>query len=301
MTRAGLIPMDSPNNEEPGIDHVLVTRFNLPTAGSESLIRAQDGWLQDRVELFERYTVPSVRAQSTNRFRWIVYFDPESPDWLIERLAPLVADGVFAPLYRETVAWHDVATDAREITGGRRVMLLTTNLDNDDAIAIDFVERLQHMVRVGKREALYLGTGLILSGGTAFLRFDPENAFCSVAEPWDGAVTAWRDWHNLLHNHMTLRIERGRPAWLQVVHGRNVSNRVRGHLVDPSEYRRLFPGLLDHMSIPGFAELLIDRGIRVPLREVRETGRRAAKTAVLRLSGRDGLDRVKQFLQSSQQ
>jgi hypothetical protein len=27
------------------IDHVLLTRFNLPSRGLESLIRAKDGWL----------------------------------------------------------------------------------------------------------------------------------------------------------------------------------------------------------------------------------------------------------------
>lgn len=282
------------------IDHVLVTRFNLPSVGPESLIRAQDGWLQDRVALFERYTVPSVRTQSSAAFRWVVYFDPASPDWLTERLASLVSNAVFTPLYRETVTWRDVVTDAREITGGRAAILLTTNLDNDDAIAANFVERLQQMARPGKREALYLGEGLIFSGERAFLRFDPENAFCSVAEPWDGAVTAWRDWHNLLHAHMPVRIDRGQPAWLQVIHDRNVSNRVRGHLVDPTEYRQLFPDVLEEATVPGSAELFIDRAVRVPLRGLREVGRRAAKTTVLRLSGKGGLDRVKQLLQKPQ-
>lgn len=280
------------------IDHVLVTRFNLPSPGPESLIRAQDGWLQDRVDLFERYTVPSVRAQTRKSFRWIVYFDPESPNWLIERLAPLAAGGVFTPIYRETASWRDVAADARDVTGGHGATLLTSNLDNDDAIAANFVERLQAMARPGRREALYLGEGLILSRSRTFVRFDPENAFCSVAEPWGGgAVTAWRDWHNLLHDHMPVRIDRGRPAWLQVIHGRNVSNRVRGHLVDPTSHQDLFPGMLGQLPTPSPAELLADRILRVPLREVREAGRHVTKTAVMRLFGKEGLDRVKEFLQ----
>lgn len=283
------------------IDHVLVTRFNLPSEGPESLIRAQEGWLRDRVVLFERYTVASVRAQTRQSFHWVVYFDPESPSWLVKRLAPLVAEGVFTPIYRETVTWRDVAADAREITGARGAILLTSNLDNDDAIAVDYVERLQSMARPGKREALYLGNGLIVSGGKSFLRFDPENAFCSVAEPWDEPVTAWRDWHNLLHDHMAVRIDRRASAWLQVIHRRNVSNRVRGHQVDPAAHRELFPGMLDELSAPSWRDLLVDRALRFPLREAREVGRRAVKTAVLRMSGKDGLNKLKELLQRRSQ
>ncbi|MCU1424755.1 MAG: hypothetical protein JWM51_1046, partial [Microbacteriaceae bacterium] len=67
-------------------DHVLLTRFNLPSAGVESLIRAQEGWLRTRVELFERYCVPSVLAQTSSSYRWLIYFDPESPQWLKDRV-----------------------------------------------------------------------------------------------------------------------------------------------------------------------------------------------------------------------
>lgn len=61
------------------VSHVFVTRFNLPTPGPESLVRAQEGWLRNRWELFCRYTVPSMRAQTSCDYDWLIYFDPESP------------------------------------------------------------------------------------------------------------------------------------------------------------------------------------------------------------------------------
>src|SRR6185312_5627395 len=69
------------------VNHVLLTRFNLPSAGVQELIRAKDGWLRGRVALFERYTVPSVQAQTTQDFTWLIYFDPASPTWLREVIA----------------------------------------------------------------------------------------------------------------------------------------------------------------------------------------------------------------------
>lgn len=279
------------------IDHVFLTRFNLPSAGPESLIRAQDGWLQSRVRLFERFTVPSVRRQTlAGSFSWIVYLDPQSPDWLVDRLAPLVRDGVFTPIYREQFTHLDVVADARTLTGGKGDILLTTNLDNDDALAVDFVERLHRLAPKGRRMAIYLGNGIILSGDQAYVRLDPRNAFCSVAEPWDGAESVWREWHNLLHRHMPIRAERGRPAWLQVVHGRNVSNRIRGRLVDPTEYRSDFPGLLEDVPRPTRGELLSDRVLRAPARETREAVRRVGKAVLLGSVGKQGLDRFKDSL-----
>ena len=50
------------------LDHVLLTRFNLPSKGHESLVRAQENWLRNRVVLFERYCLPSVAAQTCRSF-----------------------------------------------------------------------------------------------------------------------------------------------------------------------------------------------------------------------------------------
>ncbi|MBY8850425.1 putative rhamnosyl transferase, partial [Saccharothrix sp. MB29] len=69
------------------MDHVVLTRFNLPSVGAESVVRAQEGWLTKRVGLFERYCLPSVAAQTSSDFRWLIYFDPESPQWLKDRIA----------------------------------------------------------------------------------------------------------------------------------------------------------------------------------------------------------------------
>lgn len=282
--------------EEASIDHVILTRFNLPTPGPESLVRAREGWLRERIDLFERYTVPSVARQSVQDFRWIVYLDPESPSWLVERLAPHIESGLFTPLYRESVTWQNVAADVRALSGARRSLLLTTNLDNDDAVAGDFVERLQRLARVHRHAALFLGRGLIAHDDEVYLRRDDENAFCSVVESWDAPQTAWRDWHTLLHTHFSVVTDGGRPAWLQVVHRGNVSNRVRGMRVSPISYDEAFGDALVGTAAPRLGTLATDRLVRFPVRTVTEEARRAGKDLLLRVLGKDGLDRLKERL-----
>ena len=79
------------------VDHVLLTRFNLPSAGAESIVRAKDGWLRARIELFRRFCLPSVLRQTRQDFKWIIYLDPQSPDWLVSVMDDLTAAGPSRP------------------------------------------------------------------------------------------------------------------------------------------------------------------------------------------------------------
>lgn len=274
--------------------HVILTRFNLPTDGVEGLIRAREGWLRERVALFERYTVPSV-ARQTRRVSWIVYLDPESPAWLSERLAPLVARGLFRPVHRTSVGPDDLREDLRATVTDPGEVLLTTNLDNDDALASDFSERVQAVVRREPKVVVYVDHGLIREAGGLYLRTDRRNAFCSVRESWDEPVTAWSEYHNEFPRTMPAVQLGGPPGWLQVVHGSNVSNRVRGRLVRPAGYRDRFPVVLDDVPDPTAREIVLDAALRMPARSARDGARAGLRVAGLRLLGKDRYQSAKLF------
>lgn len=277
----------------PGVDHVLLTRFNLPSKGYESLIRSQEGWLRGRMGLFERYCLPSIRNQSDKNFKWIIYFDPESPKWLMDRIREINSDGVFSPVFRAEVTGSELIDDIDRVVGRRNDYLLTTNLDNDDGLAADFVSRIRSVEPSVGSVAVYLTHGLIRSGTGAYLHADPDNAFCSVLAPWSELKTCWADWHNLLGRSMPAVRLGGPPAWLQVIHGSNVSNRVHGRRVSPATYADFFPGLLEDLSSPSYAQLLRDRFFFAPGRLGREMFRAAAKSVVAATSGRNRIDELK--------
>lgn len=272
------------------LDHVLLTRFNLPSGGREARIRAGEDWLRRRWGLFERYCAPSVAAQ-TVPMRWIVYLDPESPAWLGESLAPYVSSGLLLPIHRAEVPPEALRSDLLRVTGGAPV-LVTTNLDNDDALAVDFGQRVRAAVTEEKRRALYFTRGLIRTDDRAYERTDRVNAFCSVVEPADAPLTCWVDWHNRLSRHMPVQEVTGAPAWLQVVHGSNVSNRVRGRLTSPGPWVDLFPQALDDVPRPAVGELALERLLAGPARSVRDSTRTVLRTAAVAFLGKDGLHRV---------
>jgi hypothetical protein len=276
-------------------DHILITRFNLPSIGHESVVRAQENWLTDRVQLFERYCLPSVLAQTCRRFSWIIYFDPCSPQWLLDWVRGHERDSHFRPFFREEVAGKELLRDIRAVVGEQQhgAELLTTNLDNDDGLAIDFVARVQGAARAGDRTAIYVGDGLIRRGDVLYRNLDPHNAFCSVRESWEAPVTCWADWHNLLPRHMPAVVLRGNPGWVQVVHGANVSNRAHGRRTHPAQHRAAFPGLLDDLPEPGTWQIAGDTLVSAPGRVLREGTRATAKAVISKIAGRRGLDRAK--------
>jgi hypothetical protein len=282
----------------PAVNQVFLTRFNLPTAGVEGLIRAREGWLRERVDLFERYTVPSVAGQ-TVRATWLVYLDPESPAWLLRRLDPFVEEGLLHAVLRTAVSREELIADIAEALPSRGDVLVTTNLDNDDGVARDLSARLTAVDDPRPRTALYVSHGLIKGPEGLFLRTDRRNAFCSVREAWDAPVTAWSEYHNELGRVMPVVELGGAPGWLQVIHGNNVSNRVRGRLAAPGAYRDLFPGLLDDVPVPSASQLARDRWLRRPARETRDAARAAARVAGLQILGKERYGRAKVRLSSA--
>jgi hypothetical protein len=170
--------------------------------------------------------------------------------------------------------------------------LITTNLDNDDGLASDFVARIQE-ARVTERTAIYLVHGLIRSEAELYLRTDRSNAFCSVREDWQDARTCWSNWHNLLGESMNTMHLEGTPAWLQVIHESNVSNRVRGRRIAPGAYRPLFGELLDGAEDLEARNLVRDFALERPVRFVRDSGRALAKQGAMRVLGKDGFERLR--------
>lgn len=275
------------------VAHVLITRFNLPSPGAESVIRAREGWLVERIGLFERYTVPSVKAQSVP-VRWLVYIDPESPDWLIDRLSPLATGGLLTLLPRMDVPKEQLLSDVDRAVGAGPSRVITTNLDNDDGLAIDFSARLRSVAAASTGSmALYVDNGLILTGDRVYLHRDSLNAFGSVVTDAPAQVTAWEDWHNRLGRHMPVQHLQDAPAWLQVVHARNVSNRVRGRLVAASPYRPTFGHILDEAVDPPRRQLAMDGFVSRPLRQGRDAVRTALRQSAVKTLGPDRFSAVK--------
>ncbi len=259
-----------------GTAQVLITRFNLATPGRESAFRQSTDWLAGRFDLFERYCLPSVRDQTLRDFTWLILFDVDTPDWARDRIARdrrvCPFEPVYTPLFDNQGWGRFVRAAIGEPLPGR--IVVTSNLDNDDAIANDYLERVrlagQHAWN-GRTVALNVTEGLILARRRFYRFVHPANAFTTLVEA-DCALpqTTMTIRHNELHRHVPVVQVAGGPGWLQVVHDGNVSNRVRGVMISAPQRARFADAILDEADRPGLGELLGDRLARAPLRRLRD-------------------------------
>ena len=256
--------------------HIIMTRFNLATPGREAAIRNNAGWLDGRFDLFERYCLPSLAAQDSQDFDWIIYFDIDTPPAIRERIAACQRvrpfHAFFTGLFRSE-GWRDSVLE--RLGAERPPYVLTTNLDNDDGLAVDYVSRL-HAHAAGQLGtapcALNFTNGFVLSGEKLFLHNHRSNAFVNLLEPsGEGLRTAPAIPHMALAEHLPVVQLPGPGAWLQVVHGGNVSNKIRGHRVGVEIARARFPhDLIADVRDPNRAELLADTLVGSPLRATRD-------------------------------
>lgn len=238
------------------VNHYILTRFNLRLWRQDkngSPVRTAE-WLEHRFALFERYCLPSVAAQSCKDFQWIVLFDGKTPGAYRERiegyrvqcpqLAPVFVEPengrFFAEIFRSEVcrllrqAQQPVQNPAlRQAQGpAQQPRVLTTYLDNDDALAVGFVEDVQ-------RRAAELPDGTFISYADGYQYYTdhsyvmrihyPRNHFVSVVEsgnPLTLKTIYGYGSHYYIDNIPGTKIERvaSSPLWCEVIHDRNMGN-----------------------------------------------------------------------------
>ena len=260
--------------------NVVITRFNIASPGREAPIRNTPGWLDRRFELFERYCLPSIAAQTVKNFHWLIYFDEGTPAAFRERIESARAQAQFEPRFVGPFTMQMTASDVSALISPSDDLVVTTRLDNDDAVSRDFIERVRlEAARVPTGTVLNFTNGLALRDGRVYTATDTSNPFTSLVESASGPIkTIWSAQHHKLESEWTLHQIRGLPAWLQVVHGENVSNRIKGCRVSDTAVVDTF-ALGDGVQIApaGPVDLALDKLIAAPLRTLREQAFRAIK------------------------
>lgn len=219
------------------LQHYILTRFNLLLWNKDkegNKVRSKE-WLEHRFTLFERYCLPSIKNQTCKNFQWIVLFDSTTPvifKTKVERykiecpqLIPVYVDPLkgrfFAEIFRLEVV--------KRLKAQR---VITTYLDNDDALSIHFIEDLQK-----RAESLYDGTFINYTEGYQYYTDHnylmhihyPRNHFMSVVEGGNIAMVKTiygYGSHYYIEKIPGINIDNvvGLPMWCEVIHEKNMGN-----------------------------------------------------------------------------
>jgi hypothetical protein len=249
------------------LEHLVLTRFNIwsPFSSSDDR-RLSEPYLEHRLRLFERYCLPAVAGQSGRAFRWLIYFDRDTPPAIRQKAAACCsAHDFIVPVYIsreeamefESRPWSIIRKHASD---GKRY-LLTTRLDNDDSVSRDFVQTLQAVV-MAQDEFLNFPAGYrYVEATNALYRVIHEsNPFISRLEDRQGGEpgTVLDADHMQIHKQGRIRQVPCPPCWVIVVHGGNVSNSYTW-----SERRVARSALRTSFVMPGDVVHAPDRPLRI--------------------------------------
>lgn len=226
--------------------HLVLTPFYLRRQFGDGRVRPLPPmeWLKERLDLFERFCLPTVKAQTNQDFDWLVLFDTDTPPEGLAEFERIVAGYPNVKLgFLDVFTADKLAELVKQNVRPGTDWVLTTRLDNDDGWHEQFVERVQAEVRPGTREFLNFSTGYIVTDDRTYLYRHLSNAFISFSEPVEGLMTPFATNHELLAKLAPVRQIAGAPGFYQLVHGGNFSNKVRGTRVPVAQARQGFETL----------------------------------------------------------
>lgn len=210
--------------------HLLLTRFNTASDFAPARAGLQTEWLTSRIALFEQYCMPSVAGQQGADFHWLVFFDAASPAWLREKIASY--GSLLKPIYIDGEATDQVIVDSVVATGlVRSPYLVTTRLDNDDALAKNHLARVKEAFSYQEKEFIEFPFGLQSYRGHLYQVYWPSNPFLSLIEKVQSGnrfTTVLCVPHNRVRTAGPVKSIWCSAQWLQVLHGSNLANALRG-------------------------------------------------------------------------
>ena len=217
--------------------HYIITRFNLrkvdwtTTKSNQKVL--SDSWLEERFELFENYCFPSVKNQSNQDFKWLVFFDNNTPDkykqkieeykMLFENFYPFFINGM--DNYLTSINDNVVLLDDKKY-------IITSRLDNDDSLNENYCEVVQSYFDEQTYMAIDIIDGFTMQVGDKIrLGYKKHlyNPFISLIEAKKNFKSVWyRDHTAWKYENKIIRVENKR-LWLSIIHENNKVNEFTGY------------------------------------------------------------------------
>jgi hypothetical protein len=215
--------------------HFFLTKFNVRSF-PDLKPGCETAWLEKRFQLFDQFCFPSVKNQSNQNFKWLVFFDVYTPEAFKQKISKYCEQWQnFVPVYLDCpLPYGQFPDEVREFV--RKYIpadcqyLITTWLDNDDAIHQDYVQMIQDNFSQQESETINFIFGYQLCEGKLYFDFEFANHFISLIERYDPNsfnTCLCRPHKELYEVCSSARKIFSKPAWIEVVHNSNYMNVYR--------------------------------------------------------------------------
>jgi hypothetical protein len=228
-------------------NHFILTRFNLRlwTEDKHGETTQTEEWLNNRFDLFEKYCLPSVKAQTCKDFTWLILLDRETPEVYKQRIHNDVdcMQNVKCIWVNPQYSWNFVRIFGEVINKYKsqaEPRIITSYLDNDDSINVDYVKTIQDIALTLKPNTFITytyGLQYYVEDNYCVKERFPNNHFISLLEfPNKGELVRTvygYGGHGCIYRikdsmiHIKEIDDKNTPGWLEVIHTKNIDNDVR--------------------------------------------------------------------------
>ncbi|MGX7668340.1 glycosyltransferase [Flavobacterium pedocola] len=218
--------------------HYLITRFNLKnpewdvTKNNETLL--DTAWMDERMNLFETYCLPSVTGQTNKNFEWLLFFDSSTSEQYRNRIVEITKDHKNIKLFfiDGMPKFSSSILDYIAKNASDKEYLITSRIDNDDCIHKNYIDAIQKMFNRQEFLAIDIINGYTLQVEPNFILGKKDhifNPFISLIERNENPKTVWHYSHNMWKKEPRIVHTTGKRLWLSIIHGKNKVNEFDGY------------------------------------------------------------------------
>ncbi|MGD9977401.1 MAG: glycosyltransferase [Bacteroidales bacterium] len=218
--------------------HYLITRFNLrnakwhATKNKETILT--DEWLGHRLSLFHDFCLPSVVGQTNKNFKWLIYFDTETPEKFKGEIQALLNDSPFVEHFYIDGMLEFIPSVRNYIASDSKGVpyIITSRIDNDDCISKQYIDAVQGKFNRQDFLALDCVNGYTLQIKPQCMLGKKEhvfNPFISLIEKNENPVTVWVNNHAAWKKEPNVLQVKEPRLWLSIIHDKNVVNKFDGY------------------------------------------------------------------------
>ena len=249
--------------------HFIITPFNVDIGVKPRDYILGKEYLETRLELFQEVCYKGAYNQSNHNFIWLLFIDRETPDiykktlnklskWKCLKIIFTDANLNFHPFLVKTIQ-EKLQPDTE--------FLITSILDCDDGLNVDYIKTIQDNFREQDFEFINFPCGYLLRKDGLFLRQYISSPFISLIERINepiitSKVMSHSYLFNLSKSGLSVKQIFTDPIWLQVVHDHNLltSYDINSVLQSPNQIKNDFifqDFIKSYITVPYYQSLKI--------------------------------------------
>lgn len=218
--------------------HFVITRFNIranygcklknPDNNPMNRILDED-YLKERFDIFEKYTLPSMKQQTNQNFTWLILFHKNTPNIFKNKIEELKKKFNFIDLYfgdEEKFSFSEYCKYKKE----NIKYAITTRIDNDDMFSADYIDKIQQYAKNNLHECILSfskGIKYDLNSKKQYEYERKDNHFLSMIGTKEECILQYNHAKIFDSGKEIIMLDSNQPMWTEIIHESNVINRIK--------------------------------------------------------------------------